>query len=754
MSWQRLLRACRGSRRIARWVARPELAGAGGVCHEHLPAQTPQQRRHRYLIAETNGLTVDGTTLLEEKLVLTIPNKVTNIHNNASTFRPYNPGEAMGRVDPMLPDPPPPPKGDGCGGIGTALMIVVAVVVTIYTAGAAASSLASGATFSTSAGVATVGSASTFSTGLATLSGGLVGASGASVLGATIGSAAIGAAAGSIASQLTGLATGVIDQFSWKDVGQAALSGGITAGMGNVLNSLGSTAGTLGGAVNQKGWAGAAIRAGLGSAVSQAMQGRWSWREVAASTVAGAAGHAAGEAIGSAFAAGGHETLGKIAGQALGAAAGGWASSQILGYSGEQTRARMGQAFISGLAGGIGNAIGDSLVTPSQGQGPWSAADHRNGSDIESDAVMERQQTYGLGGMGARLGQAGGDIAASWSTQVDQGIAKAADALPSDELLARRRDVEEQVWLDVRGQEAREASLSGAQMFAMGGPLRNIPRGGIGNFEMVRNGNWDAALNIAADPVGLLGEVVGLQADLAHINRSQAEQRIEGMRRAMTDLGVKDVPSGYTESWVTGADGTSRNVRDYGATANRLQGAYESYVRDQRLRETWGDDYQTVRIGKSQMTVMEFEKRVLDIHQSATDRAYAVGVDLIARKEIDVQPGQYAKELGNFIDKEVRFDLRGFARAEGINDSSMSNVWAINRRIKNEFEIGIPDNRLGYNLYADTTLARKNAYTPQIMKWNEIRPGNFLIIRPTEMGGSYAIPRGAIPQFKPIGRGI
>ncbi|MCH7344482.1 hypothetical protein LZ017_13950 [Pelomonas sp. CA6] len=296
----------------------------------------------------------------------------------------------------MLPDPPPPPKGDGCGGIGTALMIVVAVVVTIYTAGAAASSLASGATFSTSAGVATVGSASTFSTGLATLSGGLVGAGGASVLGATIGSAAIGAAAGSIASQLTGLATGVIDQFSWKAVGQAALSGGITAGMGNVLNSLGSTAGTLGGAVNQKGWAGAAIRAGLGAAVSQAMQGRWSWREVAASTVAGAAGHAAGEAIGSAFAAGGHETLGKIAGQALGAAAGGWASSQILGYSGEQTRARMGQAFISGLAGGIGNAMGDSIAQSSrpetQGVGPYSAADYRNGSNIESDNYTAARQ--------------------------------------------------------------------------------------------------------------------------------------------------------------------------------------------------------------------------------------------------------------------------------------------------------------------------------------------------------------------------
>ena len=110
--------------------------------------------------------------------------------------------------------------------------------------------------------------------------------------------------------------------------------------------------------------------------------------------------------------------------------------------------------------------------------------------------------------------------------------------------------------------------------------------------------------------------------------------------------------------------------------------------------------------------------------------------------------------LGNFMDKQVRDQLRSMARIEGINDSSMSNLWAINRRIRNEYDIGIPDNRLGLNLYADTTLARKNAYTPQIMKWNDIRSGNFLIIRPTDLGGPYVIPRASIPQPKPVGRGI
>lgn len=70
------------------------------------------------------------------------------------------------------------------------------------------------------------------------------------------------------------------------------------------------------------------------------------------------------------------------------------------------------------------------------------------------------------------------------------------------------------------------------------------------------------------------------------------------------------------------------------------------------------------------------------------------------------------------------------------------------------------DNRLGYNLFADTTLAPKSGNTDQIMKWNAIRPdANYLIIRPSNMpgGGSYVIPRMAIQPYNPVrstGRGV
>ena len=75
-----------------------------------------------YLLAEANGLS--GGEALVEGQVLVIPNKVTNIHNNANTFRPYNPGEVIGNVDPTVPPPPPPAGKGGCGGIGMILKAV------------------------------------------------------------------------------------------------------------------------------------------------------------------------------------------------------------------------------------------------------------------------------------------------------------------------------------------------------------------------------------------------------------------------------------------------------------------------------------------------------------------------------------------------------------------------------------------------------------------------------------------------------
>ncbi|WP_445405333.1 LysM peptidoglycan-binding domain-containing protein [Acinetobacter pittii] len=210
-----------------------------------------------YMLADVNGLS--ATDKLTAGQVLTVPNKVTNIHNNSETFRPYNPGEAIGNTQPTVPSPPPPPKPKKkCGGIAQIVMIVVAIVVTIYTAGAASAALgvlASGGTMGAAAGAAgaAITSGSAFALGsTALLGGGLVAGTTTTIsLGAAIGGSMIGAAVGSAASQLAGQAMGVVDSFSWSQVGISALSAGITAGAGG---ALAPAAGTAGATATQGSW--------------------------------------------------------------------------------------------------------------------------------------------------------------------------------------------------------------------------------------------------------------------------------------------------------------------------------------------------------------------------------------------------------------------------------------------------------------------------------------------------------------------
>jgi len=153
-----------------------------------------------YLLADTNGLQVSGDTVLTngtlaEGSQLIVPNVVTNIHNNASTFRPYDAGKAIGDTSPTLPDPPPPPKPSCAKQL---VAVVVTAVVAFYTAGAAI---------------------------------GWMGMMSGNLLFGVIAGAAVGAAAGNIAGQLTSIKLGLQDDFSWSQVGTAALVGGVTAGV-------------------------------------------------------------------------------------------------------------------------------------------------------------------------------------------------------------------------------------------------------------------------------------------------------------------------------------------------------------------------------------------------------------------------------------------------------------------------------------------------------------------------------------------
>ncbi|ELV8803545.1 LysM peptidoglycan-binding domain-containing protein [Vibrio vulnificus] len=184
--------------------------------------------RYWYLIADANGISPNDQLTAGKSLV--IPNQHTQTYNGAESFKPYNESEVLGNVNPDPIAPPPPKKS--CNPVVMIVMAVVAVVVTVYTAGAASAAMASmmGATGTGVAGAATIGAA-----GMGVLGGAAVGTSAAAGLAA----AAIGGAVGSAASQLVGMAMGVVDEFSWDQVALGGLAAGATAGMGAAFSSGG-----------------------------------------------------------------------------------------------------------------------------------------------------------------------------------------------------------------------------------------------------------------------------------------------------------------------------------------------------------------------------------------------------------------------------------------------------------------------------------------------------------------------------------
>ncbi|WLE58835.1 LysM peptidoglycan-binding domain-containing protein [Burkholderia plantarii] len=226
-----------------------------------------------YILADANGLK-NGDELRLGQL-LTVPNKVTNIHNNATTFKPYDPGRAIGDTQPTLPSPPPPPTpgpevAGGCGQFLPIIAIVVAVVVTALTYGAASPATAS-------------------------LTAGAAGGAASSTAAATAAAAAAGAvagAAGAAASQLVLIAGGAQSGFSWKAVGLGALGGAVSAGLGGSSAGLGGSSVEAGGFGQQVllGATRSLVTQGLG--VATGLQDRFDWKSVAAGAIASGVGSA------------------------------------------------------------------------------------------------------------------------------------------------------------------------------------------------------------------------------------------------------------------------------------------------------------------------------------------------------------------------------------------------------------------------------------------------------------------------------
>ena len=95
-----------------------------------------------YWLVDSNNFTPES--VLAEGQVITLPNIHSQRYNTAESFKPYNESDVLGDITPQPIAPPPPSKS--CNPIA---MIVMAVVVSLYTAGAAATLMSGGTSFST-----------------------------------------------------------------------------------------------------------------------------------------------------------------------------------------------------------------------------------------------------------------------------------------------------------------------------------------------------------------------------------------------------------------------------------------------------------------------------------------------------------------------------------------------------------------------------------------------------------------------------
>jgi YD repeat-containing protein len=282
-----------------------------------------------YLIAEANGVT--SNTSLVAGMMLTIPDKVTNIHNAATTYRVYDPNAAVGDTSPTKVAPPPPPApqpskhGGGCGIFGQIILVVVAIVATVLTAGAL-----SGATASLS---------TMWSAGMTTLAGGSL---------ANVGIAVVAGAVGSMVSQGIGVATGLQSEFSWAGVAMSAIGAGVGAGLGSIIPGE-SILPTV-----ARGIAGNAITQGI--AVATGLQKKFDWAGVAAAGVGAA--------------------VGAVVGSQLTGVGGIWAATAASG----QTVASGLTRFVSGMASDIANAATRTLI---------------NGSDFGDNIIAVLPDTIG-----------------------------------------------------------------------------------------------------------------------------------------------------------------------------------------------------------------------------------------------------------------------------------------------------------------------------------------------------------------------
>lgn len=136
----------------------------------------------------------------------------------------------------------------------------------------------------------------------------------------------------------------------------------------------------------------------------------------------------------------------------------------------------------------------------------------------------------------------------------------------------------------------------------------------------------------------------------------------------------------------------------------------------------------------------------LRLLQVLTDQAYDRGLDLLNKGKMPIHISERLS-LGNYIDREVRRDIRYNLSRYGISSSGSGPV-RINRRENDssasETTFRRPDARIGRIAY-DVTLEAQTLKTDQVRGFfaTEFQPTQVIIIRPSQLGSAstYIIKR-------------
>ncbi len=123
--------------------------------------------------------------------------------------------------------------------------------------------------------------------------------------------------------------------------------------------------------------------------------------------------------------------------------------------------------------------------------------------------------------------------------------------------------------------------------------------------------------------------------------------------------------------------------------------------------------------------------------QEQTDRAYDRAVARYNSGRLRVRLSR-EEAIGNYIDREVRIQLREFYNRYGVETSTNGPFRIIGREYSSsgsDRTYRIPDARIG-NIAFDVSLTRKTLATPQVRGFFEadFRPDAVVIIRPSQLG--------------------